>query len=74
MFVILVLEDKQLIRSIYKDSDLSNSILEINLDILKPFIAQLGLRLSATSIKTAFRIALSGAIKALEVQNQTIGI
>jgi hypothetical protein len=39
MFIILALEDKWLIKSIYKDSNLSNLILKVNLNILRLFIA-----------------------------------
>jgi hypothetical protein len=39
MSIILASKDRWLVRFIYKDSDLSDSILEVDLDILRPLMA-----------------------------------
>jgi hypothetical protein len=57
--VILVSEDRLLIRFVPKDSELSDLVLKVNLNILKPFIAWPGSRMPAASKETAFRLAMN---------------
>jgi hypothetical protein len=58
IIAILVLKDRLLVRFIPKDSDLSDPILKIDLDILKPFITWLGLRMPVAFEETAFGLAV----------------
>ena len=64
MSTISASEDRWLVRSVHEDSDSSDPVLEVDLDISRPPMAWSGSRLPATSIETAFGPALGGAVKA----------
>jgi hypothetical protein len=62
--VSLVIEDRLLVKSVLKDTDLGDPVLEVDVKVSKPSIACLGSRMPRALEETAFELALSSAVKA----------
>jgi hypothetical protein len=73
MSAISVSEDKLLIRFEDEDSDSSDHLLEVDLDVSKPPMAWSGSRIPAVSEETAFGLALVSAVKASGAWDWTKG-
>jgi hypothetical protein len=67
ILVLLVIEDRLLVKSILEDTNLGNPILEVDVKVLKLPIACLGLRMPRALKETVFKLALSSAVKASRV-------